>query len=145
MRNRIYIGIDTGVHTGIATWNVKLQAFTHVETMAIDEAMDYVKQINENLSEDEELIVRMEDARLRKWYGSGAEAQAKRQGAGSVKRDAKMWEDFLKRKQIKYECVNPMHNTTKMDDEQFKKISKWTKRTSNHARDAAMLVLGYKF
>ena len=69
---------------------------------------------------------------------------AKQQGAGSIKRDAKIWEDYLTRLRIDFKLVNPTSRKTKITSEYFKKISKFEGRTSNHARDAAMLVLGYK-
>ena len=85
-----------------------------------------------------EVFVRFEDARLRKWYGH--DAGAKRMGAGSVKRDCSIWEDFLKRIGVAYEAVNPMNSITKMNPNYFKQMTGYQKRTSSHARDAALLV-----
>ena len=132
------IGIDTGVHTGFALWDIQEQRLITCETMQIDEAMERVL-----FFKDVGIIVVVEDARLRKFF-KGENTAAKQQGAGSVKRDAKIWEDYLKRLNIDFKLVNPTSRKTKITDEYFKKISKYEGRTSNHARDAAMLVLGYK-
>lgn len=135
---RYAIGIDTGVHTGFALWDIQEQRLITCETMQIDEVMERVLSFK-----DVGIIVVVEDARLRKFF-KGENMAAKQQGAGSVKRDAKIWEDYLKRLNIDFKLVNPTSQKTKITDEYFKKISKYEGRTSNHARDAAMLVLGYK-
>lgn len=130
------IGIDTGVKTGFATYDVKAKKLLTVHTCKIHQAMAQVRSIR-----DKKIFVRFEDARKRKWLGNkGREVL---QGAGSVKRDAKIWEDFLEDLFIPYEAVAPKNNRTKIDAEYFQKITGWNGRTSNHARDAAMLVYGF--
>ena len=136
------IGIDTGVHTGYAVWDIEKQELIECQTMQIDEAMERISTIKA-YSYYNNFIVVIEDARLRKFF-KGENIAAKQQGAGSIKRDAKIWEDYLKRLNIDFKLVNPTSQKTKLTEEYFKKISKYEGRTSNHARDAAMLVLGYK-
>lgn len=131
-----YIGIDTGVHTGVGVWNPASRRLELVRTMTITQAMELVLKYREQ----GDVILRIEDARLRKWFGgSGRE---KLQGAGSVKRDARIWEDFCIEQSISFKLVAPRNNTTKMSAEQFRSITGWTRRTSEHARDAALLVFG---
>ena len=60
----IYIGIDTGVHTGIAVWDSEQKEFVMVDTMKIHEAMNLVYDY---ANSDSPLQVRFEDARQRKW------------------------------------------------------------------------------
>ena len=136
MKNyKYYIGIDSGKNTGFAIWNKAEKRLEIVETILIHQAMDKVQGFDKN-----EVLVRVEDARQRKWFGSNA--SAKQQGAGSIKRDAVIWEDFLKDKGYDFEMVAPKNNKTKLSSEQFAKMTKWDKRTSEHGRDAAMLVYG---
>lgn len=141
----VLIGIDTGVNTGFATYSPISRKLISVETIKIHEAMERVLAINSKCK----LKVRFEDARLRTWFGDSRDAKvrakvdAKQQGAGSVKRDASIWEDFLTDKNIAFEMVNPEKNNTKLDPSQFRQMTGWTARTSNHARDAAMLVYGF--
>ena len=66
----------------------------------------------------------------------------RRQGAGSVKRDSQIWEDFLSDNGIRFEMRAPKNNTTKLSADVFKALTKWPKRTNSHERDAAMLVFG---
>lgn len=137
------IGIDTGVHTGYAVWDIEKQLLVECKTLQIDEAMEEIKEINQTYDAQNYYIVIIEDARLRKFF-KGENIAAKQQGAGSIKRDAKIWEDYLTRLNVDFKLVNPTSQKTKITDEYFKEISKYEGRTSNHARDAAMLVLGYK-
>lgn len=99
----IWIGIDTGVHTGLAVWDSAQQRMVECMTMKIHEALLYV--INANISCQGDLTVVLEDARMRRWIpreGSVAEWKGRAMGAGSVKRDATIWEDFLKDYRIPY-------------------------------------------
>lgn len=56
----MYVGIDTGIHTGIAVWCPENQKFVTLATVKIHEAMAIVARIAET---DIELHVRFEDAR----------------------------------------------------------------------------------
>lgn len=92
-----------------------------------------------------EVFVRVEDARKRKWVPWQENEKAergKREGAGSVKRDAIIWEDYLEELGVDYEMVAPKDNKTKLTAEAFKAVTKHDGITSEHARDAAMLVFG---
>ena len=60
------IGIDTGVDTGVATWNVAARKFELIKTTAIHKAMMYVKQMYDTYGGS--ILVRVEDPRLRKWF-----------------------------------------------------------------------------
>ena len=142
----LYIGIDTGVDTGIAVWDNKQRSLITVDCVKIHKAMEMVKRYI-NLSADigTSICVRVEDARQRTWYGTNTpqKDRAKLQGAGSVKRDATIWEDFLKDLGVKFQMVAPKNNTTKMKADRFAAITGWQKRTNEHGRDAAMLVFGF--
>lgn len=139
--NYLYsIGIDCGVKTGFAVWSVKEQKLVCVETKTIHDAINEVTRV---FKKQPKIKVFIEDARLRKWLGKDAEV--KKQGAGSVKRDAKIWEDFCKKNKIPYYLVNPLNNLTKVSSDTFVKMTKWKGRTSNHARDAALMVYGRNY
>lgn len=132
----IYIGIDPGVNTGFAVWDSKQQKLIDAETLTIVSAMERVKGIVKMSP----VTLIIEDARKRVWFGSNSEA--KRQGAGSVKRDCMVWEEFCTINQIPHHFLHPMKGGTKLTPEYFRMLTGYTKRTSNHARDAAMLVYG---
>lgn len=137
----IHIGIDPGVKTGFAVWDSEKQKFLEISTCTITEAMNRVIiHRNMDLTSEKDIMLHIEDARLRKWYGNSG--REKLQGAGSVKRDSKIWEDFCKENDIEYRMVAPKNNMTKVRKEYFTKITGWTKQTTDHARDAAMMVFG---
>lgn len=137
----IHIGIDPGVKTGFAVWDSEKQKFLEISTCTITEAMNRVIiHRNMALTSEKDIMLHIEDARLRKWYGNSG--REKLQGAGSVKRDSKIWEDFCKENEIEYRMVAPKNNRTKVSKEYFTKITGWTKPTTDHARDAAMMVFG---
>ena len=133
-----WIGIDTGTHTGLAVWDDRLKELTSLETIPIHRALSRVLA----LSSSEDVFVIFEDARQRTWFGKDKNTSAKLQGAGSIKRDCSIWEDFCKDYQIPFLAVPPVKGGTKLSEAYFKTISGWKGRTSNHARDAAMLVIG---
>ena len=128
----IFIGIDPGVKTGVAVWDSKAKCFLEINTHTITMAMKQVKAITG-------AKVVFEDARQRKWFGGNA--NVKQQGAGSIKRDCKIWEDFLKEEGIEFEMIHPIKGGTKLAPQIFARTAKWKERTSEHARDAAMLVI----
>lgn len=134
-RYQYMIGIDPGVNTGYAVWDgTKLSI---VETAMIHELMDKIKNWNAGYK----IFIRMEDARKRNWFGESGREQL--QGAGSIKRDCKIWEDFLRYNNIPFELVAPKNNKTKIDSNVFSKITGWKKLTNEHSRDAGMLVYGF--
>ena len=142
----ICIGIDPGTHTGVAVWDSREGKFLSLETLPIHRALEKVKEMShpfwhmDRLYHDDIQVV-FEDARQRTWYGKG-DTNAKLQGAGSVKRDCSIWEDFCKDYGIPYWAKPPVKGATKVSAEYFKMISHYTGRTSEHSRDAAMLVIG---
>jgi hypothetical protein len=135
---KIVIGIDSGTDTGFAVWDREKKVLIEVGTYKIHNAMTAVLDY---FRSDPTILVRVEDARKRKWFGKSGREQL--QGAGSIKRDAVIWEDFLTDHKIPFEMVPPKNNKTKMNADYFRRVTGWDKRTSNHARDAAMLCFGF--
>lgn len=135
----ILIGIDTGVHTGFAVWHSDTKYLAEVSTLTITQAMERVKMIADIRGKDN-IRLFIEDARKRKWFGNAG--REKLQGAGSVKRDSRIWEDWCREQGLQYRMVAPKNNRTKLTASQFKLLTKWMGATSEHARDAALLVFG---
>lgn len=134
----ICIGIDPGTHTGVAVWDTREGMFLSLATMPIHRALMEVYKWRQR---PVEIQVVFEDARQRTWFGKG-DTDAKAQGAGSVKRDSSIWEDFCKDYGIPYWAKPPVKGATKVSAKYFKMVSHWKGRTSEHSRDAAMLVIG---
>jgi hypothetical protein len=134
---RYYIGIDTGVNTGYAIYKRENKSFELVTCDTIHRFIIHVYDyyITGDLKD---ILFVVEDARQVQFNTDKMRAQ----GAGSVKRDAKIWEDYLKYIGANYMMVRPKKSLTKLDAETFKATTGWTERTNEHARDAAMLVWG---
>ena len=139
MRYDLIIGIDPGTRTGIAVWDKLHKCFKSVETVSIIRAFDIITQYAEN---GYLIHIRFEDARLRKWYGNAG--REKLQGAGSIKRDCSIWEEFCEHHELDFLAIPPVaqKGLTKLSAERFQKMTGWTQRTSEHSRDAGMLCYG---
>ncbi len=133
------IGIDPGVNTGFAAWDLDAKKFVRVESLMLHEAFGVVQNLH---SAGMLWQVTFEDARLRTWFSSkGREAL---QGAGSVKRDSKAWEEMLTAYRIPFKAVSPEAKGRKVASGVFSKLTGWNGRSNEHGRDAAMLVFGMK-
>lgn len=131
-----YIGLDPGTHTGVAVWDTDKGEFSTLETLPLWKAMLLIRDLY--LTDSVEVI--FEDARLRRWFGNAGREQL--QGAGSIKRDCSIWEEFLLGSGIPFRAMPPTAGQTKWSAEYFRKVTGWKGRTSEHARDAAILVFG---
>jgi len=134
----IVIGIDPGTVTGLAAWDTVERKLLKVESHRILAAMRWVASWNPGL-------VVFEDARKRGCFDRMDEQQRKygaavREGAGSVKRDCAIWEEFLLERNIPHNGRAP--RLTKKDRDQFHVLTGWTARTNEHGRDAALVVVG---
>ncbi|MFQ5561204.1 MAG: hypothetical protein ACE5FU_11560 [Nitrospinota bacterium] len=147
--NTILIGIDPGKKTGVAVRKgLNSNNFLDIKTMPIHFAMNLVQRYRCNAvsltppSDKNKLniLVIVEDARQRRWFGNAG--KEKLMGAGSIKRDCTIWEDFLKDMDIPHKMVKPSKGKTKISSNYFNLITGWQGRTSEHARDAAMLIHG---
>jgi hypothetical protein len=146
--SKVLIGVDTGVHTGfaVAIDQGKGGELQDVGSHTITQAMSKVLDLAEAHGK-QNIKLFIEDARKRTWFGNADARQAKsgagvREGIGSVKRDAQIWEDWCKEQGLNYKMIHPAANKTKTDAKYFLKLTGWAKRTNEHARDAAMLVFG---
>lgn len=134
-----WIGIDPGVHTGFAVWTG--DRFTELGTFPLHRA--FLRLLD--IMEADDVHVVFEDARQRKWIpreASISEARGRAQGAGSVKRDCAIWEAICRDYRLPFDALPPKAGMTKLSADAFARLTGWATRTSNHARDAAMLVFG---
>lgn len=139
-----WAGIDPGEHTGVAMYDGS--QLVEVTTVQIHRALQMVASFVE-VAQANGIPVKVvfEDARKRRWLPSeknASEYRGRLMGAGSVKRDCTIWEDFLKDLGVDFIAQAPRAGMTKLSPESFARLTGWKGRTSNHARDAAMLVYG---
>lgn len=136
----IAIGIDTGTTTGVAVWHIQKKSFIYLAEEKIHNTLSTVLEYIEDYGADA-VIIFVEDARKRKFF-RGENIAAKQQGAGSIKRDAVIWEDFLTEVGVAFVMKAPKN--TKIDAEIFFKMTGVeTKKTQTHKRDAAMMVMNF--
>lgn len=136
----IWIGIDPGEHTGVAVWDGAQRNFVTVVTLPLHRALELVRGW-----QNVRPCVIFEDARQRRWFPrerNASEYRGRLMGAGAAKRDAAIWEEFLKDNGIDYEAHRPQAGGTKWSADYFARVTGYTGRTSEHARDAAVLVYG---
>ena len=134
----IIIGIDPGKQTGFAVKNLETGQFIGIATMKIHEAIAAVYNLISLYPEQVYAVI--EDARKRKWFGNTG--REKLQGVGSVKRDCSIWADFLNDAGVDVRFEAPRKGATKWDEGVWKRATGWKERTSEHARDAALLIHG---
>ena len=133
----VLIGIDPGTHTGYA--KSVFGKLVSVETVNIYTAIRLLEG-EKRFCEKEGVVlfVRVEDARLRTWFGNTGREKLK--GAGSVERDCAIWQEVLSDLKIPFEFVHPKQVKATTADV-FEKMTGWKGRTSIHAREAAWLIL----
>lgn len=137
----IYVGIDCGTHTGVCLWDSTSRKIVECYTTSLHLALFRVAEI----ADKERVKVVFEDARQRKWIPRERDIRqvvGRAIGAGHVQRDATVWEEFCTERSIPYEAVAPRQGLTKWTADYFNRVTGWQGRTSEHARDAAMLVFG---
>ena len=138
----IVVGIDPGQNTGLAVWDTVSRAFLDIRCSGIVDAMRYLSELQ---SERQIGLLVFEDARKRKWLPrekSLKEFKGRAMGAGSVRRDSAIWEEWCRTYAIPFVAVPPRPGLTKLSDIQFQGITGYDRRTNEHGRDAAMLVFG---
>jgi hypothetical protein len=141
---RYCIGIDPGVNTGLAVWDTKDKRFEMIATTTILKAQseiilfaDYVPGYLTQFR------LYVENPNLRVWFGK--KDREALQGAGSIKRDYSIWQEFAENTGLELIPVAPK-NVTQMEGREnaayFKRLTGYDGTTSKHAREAAMMVFG---
>lgn len=130
-KEKYIIGIDPGTKTGFAVWNPIIQSFNEISTLSFGTAFKAVLHLHLNHI----IVVYVEDARKR----SGKNNPKIFQGVGSIKGESKCWENVLDAFGIIHVMRKPQINT-KLSKGNFNAITGWKLNTSNHGRDAAMMV-----
>ena len=132
---RYGVGIDAGTNTGFAVYDFTENKLLEVKTVTFTEATNIILEMKK---QGTDFFVRFEDARKRRWYGKkGVESL---QGAGSIKRECGIWEEWLTYYSIPFEMYAPNQNITKLKSDYFGKLTGWVKKTNEHGRDACMLI-----
>lgn len=148
MKNKsIYIGIDPGVDTGICIWDADKKVIVDLITLNFWSVIDLVLYYQK--LKDTVLTVVVEDPNLNKaihWNQKksvgGLNAATKiAQNVGMNKKEASLILQYLKINDFQYKAIKP--TARKVTASYFKQLTGYEKRTNQHCRDAAMLVIRY--
>ena len=140
------IGIDPP--KGIAGWETETKKFTRIETVSFWDIIGKLKEYkfwNYNIKvycEAPQLIKGIYRKRLKP--GEKLEKVLwKAQSVGMNKMCAVLIIEYCELNNIEVVKVRPSKKTmSKLKSEPFKQLTGWTNQTSEHGRDAAMLVYG---
>lgn len=135
---KLFIGIDPGVHTGFAIWN-KSEKKLELKTIKLHQGFDLIRTLKADIS-----TVVIENPNLWNYFTDHKAARARLQGAGSVKRDFKAWQEFFADEGIPFIAVRPdkKRNQLAENKDHFARITGFKGQSSGHARVAAMLIIG---
>ena len=143
LKPSVVIGIDPGTNTGITVYDCEKKEYIICETMLITNAVMIVEKI---ISTRSPVLITVEDARAISGDPS------KKLGAGSIRRDCSIWEDYLNEKSsiasngVFYRFVKPLKNPyLKMEPTKWLAFSKYKGKRlpSEHARDSATYIFKY--
>jgi hypothetical protein len=138
----ICIGIDPGLETGWAEWNTETREFTVIETLDFWRAVRMLEAAN-----PEKIVVYIEDPGLNKFTysrnrGGDVNTDLKVQrNVGSNAREATLLIELCGKLDITCIPVRPTRRKI-TNVHLFALQTKYARKTSQHGRDAAMLVVG---
>lgn len=140
----IYIGIDPGVKTGFAVWDSESRSYVRIDTLDFWGTYDGV--IYEYYPSDALPVIVIEDpSQNRPTFDKGERGARRRekisQNVGANKREGQLLADRFESLGFEVRRVRPAKGTgSKMNAPAFSRLTGFTGRTSQHGRDAAMLV-----
>lgn len=139
---RYLIGIDAGVHTGLAVRETRiLRQWLVIRTGAF---WDVYHDITQNYPPHLTTIYVENPALNKSTFDHNEKNHAKREkisrNVGANAREATLLIEELRR--LGYEVIEVKPTKKKVDAKEFKAFTGFAKRTSEHARDAGMLIVG---
>lgn len=154
--NKIHIGIDAGVKTGFAVWSSIRKEFINISTKTWWEAISSIKTWSHAVEPGVQLIVHVEDVSQNKsifqliptYNNTPGNHTTKLSAAGKtaerigrVKEKSDLVISYCEIYGITVIRHKPTKKSmTKLNAQTFKNITGYDKRTSEHARDAAMMI-----
>lgn len=143
---KFYIGIDCGKSTGFAVWDSRAKKYTEISTRDFWDVIGYLQGVEGTGALSDTCIV-VEDPNLIKSLYARHDNQDRAaalkiaQNVGGVKRETELMVEFLEKNRFNFVTIKP--TASKMRDaDRFKQVTGYDKQTSQHGRDAALLVFG---
>lgn len=149
-RKRYIAGVDPGVKTGFALWNREEKRFEWVETSTFWEVFFRITKscvLNPANTHIVIEVAHLAPFTFRQRRGkaeSFATMDRMARNVGQVTREAQLLVEGFRRLGFTVSEQKPLGKAKKADDDrkQFERLTGWTERTSQHARDAARLCYG---
>jgi hypothetical protein len=136
------IGIDPGVNTGLAVYNIPRGGLDEVTTTDFWEAYEYVTRVYEQVN----TLLVIEDASLNaptfRKKGNGSVQDRLCRNVGGVQRESQLLIAGFER--AGYIVIRERPTQAKWDDAAFRAITGWDVKESAHGRDAARLCYGMR-
>jgi hypothetical protein len=145
MSYQISIGIDPGVQNGFAVWDSLKKDFIKILTLKFHPLL---KQLDfYQATQEGRFQIVLEATYLNKpvWHGAQNKAIAGSiaQRVGSNQRTAQLIKEYCEEYDLPLVEVKPGKNSyTKLSQKKFEQLTGCRIKTSEHGRDAAMLVYG---
>lgn len=144
VKPEIVVGIDPGTNTGITIYDCVKKEYLLCDTMSIINAIFEIERVFANNKGP--FLITVEDSR------GISGSRDKKLGAGSIRRDCAIWDDYLNAKSsvskgiVFYRFVKPTKNPyLKASPESWLMVSKYRGKRlpSGHARDSATYIFRY--
>lgn len=135
---RYVIGIDPGVQTGFAVWDRQARRFVEIDSTDFWGVFERMQKIS---ASEVKIIVEIASTAPLFWQRKESAQNdhtlaRKARNVGQVTREASLLVEGLRRLGYRVVEVKPQG---KKNQEEFKRITGWPKRTNQHERDSAML------
>lgn len=141
LTSMIFIGIDAGVHTGIAIWSSAEMRFLKLQTVGFWKAHDIIQQAVGSHAGQIRIVIE-DPGQNRPTFRRGGQKigviDRMAQNVGMVKAYTQLMIERFTAWGLPVERVRPERG--KLNADVFNEQTGWSQRTSQHARDAAMLV-----
>jgi hypothetical protein len=144
----IMVGIDPGVRTGFAIWDSTQRKLLVLKTTTFWECIEEIDVCKTKWAVQDFLGYKFyieAPQAIKPIFGDkskfgGALGSTIAQRVGENKCMAKLIIKYLEKHKLPFSAVPPIER--KLDQESFKKMTKWEKQTDQHRRDAGWLVYG---
>lgn len=143
----VFIGIDPGVHNGIAIYRKK-RRHLYLKTVKFWDLIRLINSLLKKRYEDPLFVVLEYPNFIKPTFGRENIPEVRfldrrAQDVGSNKRTAELIKDYLEMCDIEYTLVRPSKKSPKWDKRKFDTVTDYEGPHSQHARDAAKLL--YEF
>lgn len=141
LKTRFFVGIDPGINTGYAVYDAHLKEIVKMETTTFWSVFDLIET-----HYPFNTVIVIETPKKTRLYArqDGLEGHRQREkvaaNAGGNAREAELLADGLELSGYTVLRITPTRH--KLDAKEFARITKITKQTNQHVRDAVMLVFG---